>query len=66
MKLINLAWKLQQHQHGFYQMHLCCARDPAQAELVQALGTQNSLNKFALLTMKYVYAILMFITKVNG
>ena len=28
--------------------------------------TQNSLNKFVLFTMKYVYAILMFITKVNG
>ena len=41
-------------------------RSSAQPELVQALGTQDSLNKFVSFAMKYVDAIPMLITIVDG
>ena len=65
MKLINLAQKLQQHRRCFHRMHLCWAQDPVQLQLIQALGTENCLNKFVSFTMKYVHAIPMLITRVN-
>ena len=44
-------------------MNFCWARDPVQPELIQAMITQNSLNKFLSLAMKYVHAIPVLITR---
>ena len=59
MTLISLAQKLQQHRRRFHRMHFWWAPDPVQPELVQAVGTKNSLNKFVSIAMKYVHAIPM-------
>ena len=63
MKLTNLARKLQQHRSQFHRIHLCWVRDPVQPELIQALGTQNSLNEFVSFAMKYVRAIPILIVR---
>ena len=65
MKPTSLAQKLQQPRRRFHQMHLCWARGPVQPEVIQALGTENNLNKFVSFAIKYVHAIPMLITRVD-